>query len=861
MPGILPPIAFQDLIARLSDPESDLEHDLGYMIEVTVPGRMAPDLEPNPSLVTGIPPRLEGGFVISLANGLMRTRRFGAYRNRLNAGWDGHRIVSEGDSWFQHPLVTDIIDHLMVDHAILSLDAAGDRLVDIINQREILLNLSRERASALLLSAGGNDLFENGQLGRLVEEPFPGATAEALVGAKLDVFLKDLGARYLDLLRRVHRALPKVHILIHGYGPAFPQGNAWIGRPLTERGVPPGIQHEVVRVILRKFNRLLAGFAARAEFQGRLAHVDLTDLGRNIGDWHDEIHLNGPTAARAADRFRRELARRLTGAAPESAVTEAGVAAGPDLPVPLRPAAPAHGIVAVQAERLSALDESTLLRELDLRVALMELDPTLADAVEMAPLVIGRALPELGIASLRTATRRLIDHWEADLRELICNGGTGSGDPVATAILGAVGKSRTLLSGAIAGWLVTGPLAVPAVLASALAAWLAARLFDAGRDAFCAVWRPGPGAPALLRDARPETGVTVGELRAKFATPEGDASFSADAQKELLERLDGDLAEKVVAPPSIPVDAEGAKRFRMTAAGILARLGGESEKTLAGAEAAILAEAIVKIDGKRPALIVKDGFVDLTDKKLVSSGWAKEVKKHRKDILRLTAASGRIIRGSDRSADSVYGSAWMLEGGRVATARHVIEHPTFAEQIGAVWFIKQPFFVDFGVEAGSRARSRPGFPHRRPILTLAPRDVPFPPPIPLAAPDRSDALVAEQWFFNVGHPAAPSGSWLVDGEDGNPATISRALFSALIGDMFGVKRLSPGRIDFSPGSFLGDDKKWIITHDATTLGGSSGSGIMSIDKNGAAMSGLHFAGIFGTRNYAHWLSAVPDLHR
>ena len=89
----LPSIAHDDLIAHLQDPESDLDHYLGYMIEITIPGQMAPELVPNPSLVTGIPARTEGGVGMGLANWFMRRRRHRAYRNLIRDGWSGPRIV------------------------------------------------------------------------------------------------------------------------------------------------------------------------------------------------------------------------------------------------------------------------------------------------------------------------------------------------------------------------------------------------------------------------------------------------------------------------------------------------------------------------------------------------------------------------------------------------------------------------------------------------------------------------------------------------------------------------------------------------------------------------------------------------
>ena len=287
------------------------------------------------------------------------------------------------------------------------------------------------------------------------------------------------------------------------------------------------------------------------------------------------------------------------------------------------------------------------------------------------------------------------------------------------------------------------------------------------------------------------------------------------------------------------------------------------------------AEAIVVIDGSRPAVYVKDGFVDLAEPKLFDSGWLDEITAHEADIRSFIAASGRIVRGPDRSANQVYGSAWMLEGGRIVTARHVLEG--MAIEVAGKWFLKDIFYVDFAVEADRNIDASAIFriegvewagpdviagtvdPSQldAAILRLVPDDNrAFPDPLPLASEAGAQTVLDAEWFINVGHPGQPWGSWLVESDDDSEATLSKPLLFALIGDKFGVKRLSPGKIDFKPGLFPGDDAtKHVFTHDATTLGGSSGSGILSL-TGGALMSGLHFAGLFGTRNYAHFVPPI-----
>ncbi len=130
---------------RLADPETPEEELLPYFVQV--PSRsIDPGFQPNPALVTDLGGGLEGGLAVSLLNGWRRRQRHRAYRDRIAGGWSGPRIISEGDSWFQYPTrLQDVIDHLMGDHAILSLGGAGDTLDDMREQDEIIVNADARR--------------------------------------------------------------------------------------------------------------------------------------------------------------------------------------------------------------------------------------------------------------------------------------------------------------------------------------------------------------------------------------------------------------------------------------------------------------------------------------------------------------------------------------------------------------------------------------------------------------------------------------------------------------------------------------------------------------------------------------------
>jgi endonuclease G len=72
-------------------------------------------------------------------------------------------------------------------------------------------------------------------------------------------------------------------------------------------------------------------------------------------------------------------------------------------------------------------------------------------------------------------------------------------------------------------------------------------------------------------------------------------------------------------------------------------------------------------------------------------------------------------------------------------------------------------------------------------------------------------------------------------------------------NIFDVKRFSPGNI-ITPGK-----NTWYLTHDATTLGGSSGSAV--VDMATQEVVGLHFGGNINKANYAVKASVIMSLLR
>jgi serine protease len=104
----------------------------------------------------------------------------------------------------------------------------------------------------------------------------------------------------------------------------------------------------------------------------------------------------------------------------------------------------------------------------------------------------------------------------------------------------------------------------------------------------------------------------------------------------------------------------------------------------------------------------------------------------------------------------------------------------------------------------------------------------------------------------VGYPAFPKNL----PRDSNRAIyrdIAEKLYSLF--PEYSVKYASPGQVTAAASGQLGTDDYFTMRHDATTLGGSSGSLIISFD-NPATAVGLHYGGAWRIENYAH---AIPML--
>lgn len=298
---------------------------------------------PNPALVDVAEPRdaTEGAMMMSWANGLSRMRRQERFRARMAAGDRRPVLVSEGDSWFQFPmLLSDVIDQLAEGYNIWSVDAAGDTLQNMVFDNAEYLAALRQHAGsarAFLFSGGGNDVVGadvqgNPVVARMVRGFEAGKPAEWYIAtAEANQKFAMIEDSYRKVLDTVAREFPDLPVVCHGYGYAIPGGapgdtrhpgwaavDKWLGAPMRERlGIrDPSLQRAIVRLLIDRFNDMLRRLCGASHPGGAFGNAWYVDVRDTVQDrWADELHPTDEGFAAVGQAFDTTLRRALgTGA-------------------------------------------------------------------------------------------------------------------------------------------------------------------------------------------------------------------------------------------------------------------------------------------------------------------------------------------------------------------------------------------------------------------------------------------------------------------------------------------------------------------------------------------------------------------
>ncbi len=268
----------------------------------------------------------------------------------------------------------------------------------------------------------------------------------------------------------------------------------------------------------------------------------------------------------------------------------------------------------------------------------------------------------------------------------------------------------------------------------------------------------------------------------------------------------------------------------------LLTMGAAEGRMLETAGGELQVETIVMRTG-RPVLAIKQDEAQLTFDDADSTVWQGRLALARSHLVAATKAVGRIeVVGHDLDW---LGTGWLVAPETIVTNRHVAAE--FGRRDGTRFVFRQGLdgqpmraSIDLLEEIGREASLTFQL---REILHIEDADGPdlaflrvdqlggdFPAaPIRLAEASQPDDFVAV-----IGYPARDSR--IPDAD----------LMDHIFGNVYDKKRLAPGQL-LEPSADA-------IRHDCSTLGGNSGSVVLSLDSGKAV--GLHFAGRFLEANFA-----------
>lgn len=352
-------ISYIEYLEMVGNPETSNETILLYSLIERGETGFNFIIKPNPERVDMTPFETELENAMRGGNWAARLRREGAVKLRLAKNDTRPFLVSEGDSWFQFPvLIDEVIDHLGRDFTIASSGAAGDTADNMVSGKvgrggsEYLSQLwkHRSRVAAFLFSAAGNDIIGEDVLAgdatpvlrKILRPP------QVANPGVIDVINITEMRRRLDKLEQTYRTvvsnvrrldssdrpshLPsfqKLPILIHGYDYPFPYPTTpeiggeekrnpiyaakdqWLGSAYEHHGISdPELRRKVMLFLIDQLYEMMTEVAGNSQHTN-VWLVDCRGTLTKVSDWNDEIHGTTDGFAKISMKFKATLDKTL----------------------------------------------------------------------------------------------------------------------------------------------------------------------------------------------------------------------------------------------------------------------------------------------------------------------------------------------------------------------------------------------------------------------------------------------------------------------------------------------------------------------------------------------------------------------
>lgn len=265
------------------------------------------------------------------------------------------------------------------------------------------------------------------------------------------------------------------------------------------------------------------------------------------------------------------------------------------------------------------------------------------------------------------------------------------------------------------------------------------------------------------------------------------------------------------------------------------KAGAESLASPEKIEAARALEAII-LEELRPAWFIKNDQIEITG----NYDQIPLVEANLTPLSAVTKKVGRVDLFFHPSLDYA-GTGWLIARDIVVTNRHVVEVFGRANALGRWGFARGgsgsliEARIDY-LHQHEQADSRRQHADVVEILYVAGANEPDFAFLKIVPIDGLEPIEFAGRGAQHDEPIAAIGYPAWDGERNDPALMDR-----LFGGIYDVKR-------FSPGLARSSDEPFVFEADYTSLGGNSGSAVISLDSSKAL--GLHFAGLFRRSNYA-----------